>query len=66
MGPPELCDFTGLDVPLAVCESIFDELKRDEYAPPPPLIKRMIAAERLGRKSARGFCEYTHRRNRVA
>lgn len=59
MGPLELCDFIGLDVLLAVCESIFDEFKRDEYAPP-PLMKRMIAAGRLGRKSGRGFYEYTH------
>jgi 3-hydroxybutyryl-CoA dehydrogenase len=58
MGPLELCDFIGLDVLLAVCESIFDEFRRAEYAPP-PLMKRMIAAGRLGRKSGRGFYEYT-------
>lgn len=58
MGPLELCDFIGLDVLLAVCESIFDEFKRAEYAPP-PLMRRMIAAGRLGRKSGRGFYEYT-------
>jgi 3-hydroxybutyryl-CoA dehydrogenase len=58
MGPLQLCDFIGLDVLQAVCESLFDEFKRDEYAPP-PLMKRMIAAGRLGRKSARGFYEYT-------
>jgi 3-hydroxybutyryl-CoA dehydrogenase len=57
MGPLELCDFIGLDVLQAVCESIFDEFKRDEYAPP-PLMRRMIAAGRLGRKSGRGFYEY--------
>jgi 3-hydroxybutyryl-CoA dehydrogenase len=57
MGPLELCDLIGLDVLQAVCESIFDEFKRDEYAPP-PLIRRMIAAGRLGRKSGRGFYEY--------
>ena len=57
MGPLELCDFVGLDVLQAVCESLFDEFKRDEYAPP-PLMKRMIAAGRLGRKSGRGFYEY--------
>jgi 3-hydroxybutyryl-CoA dehydrogenase len=57
MGPLELCDFIGLDVLQAVCESLFDEFKRDEYAPP-PLMKRMIAAGRLGRKSGRGFYEY--------
>jgi 3-hydroxybutyryl-CoA dehydrogenase len=58
MGPLQLCDFIGLDVLQAVCTSMFDEFKRDEYAPP-PLMKRMIAAGRLGRKSGRGFYEYT-------
>jgi 3-hydroxybutyryl-CoA dehydrogenase len=58
MGPLQLCDFIGLDVLEAVCESLFDEFKRDEYAPP-PLMKRMIAAGRLGRKSGRGFYDYT-------
>ena len=58
MGPLELCDFIGLDVLKAVCGSLFEEFKRDEYAPP-PLMKRMIAAGRLGRKSGRGFYEYT-------
>jgi len=57
MGPLELCDFIGLDVLQAVSESLFDEFRRDEYAPP-PLMKRMIAAGRLGRKSGRGFYEY--------
>ena len=59
MGPLQLCDFIGLDVLQAVCTSMFDEFKRDEYAPP-PLMKRMIAAGRLGRKSGRGFYEYTN------
>jgi 3-hydroxybutyryl-CoA dehydrogenase len=58
MGPLQLCDFIGLDVLQAVCTSMFDEFKRDEYAPP-PLMKRMIAAGRLGRKSGRGFYDYT-------
>jgi 3-hydroxybutyryl-CoA dehydrogenase len=58
MGPLQLCDFIGLDVLQAVCESLFDEFRRDEYAPP-PLMKRMIVAGRLGRKSGRGFYEYT-------
>ena len=62
MGPLQLCDFIGLDVLQAVCTSMFDEFKRDEYAPP-PLMKRMIAAGRLGRKSGRGFYEYTEQRN---
>ena len=57
MGPLALCDLIGLDVLYAVGTSLFDEFKRDEYAPP-PLLKRMLAADRLGRKSGRGFYEY--------
>ncbi|HET6830792.1 MAG TPA: 3-hydroxybutyryl-CoA dehydrogenase [Solirubrobacterales bacterium] len=57
MGPLALCDLIGLDVLYAVGTSLFDEFKRDEYAPP-PLLKRMLAANRLGRKSGRGFYEY--------
>jgi 3-hydroxybutyryl-CoA dehydrogenase len=57
MGPLSLCDFIGLDVLYAVCESLYDEFKRDEYAPP-PLLKRMVASGRLGRKSGRGFYQY--------
>ena len=58
MGPLTLCDFIGLDVLHAVCNSMYDEFKLTEYAPP-PVIKRMIAAGRLGRKSGRGFYDYT-------
>jgi 3-hydroxybutyryl-CoA dehydrogenase len=57
MGPLTLCDFIGLDVLHAVCDSLYEEYKRDEYAPP-PLMKRMIEAGRLGRKSGRGFYDY--------
>jgi 3-hydroxybutyryl-CoA dehydrogenase len=57
MGPLVLCDFIGLDVLYAVCNSLYEEFKRDEYAPP-PLLKRMLASGRLGRKSGRGFYEY--------
>jgi 3-hydroxybutyryl-CoA dehydrogenase len=57
MGPLTLCDFIGLDVICAVCDSLFEEFKRPEYAPP-PLLRRMVAAGRLGRKSGRGFYEY--------
>jgi 3-hydroxybutyryl-CoA dehydrogenase len=57
MGPLTLCDFIGLDVLYAVCDSLYEEFKRDEYAPP-PLLKRMVASGRLGRKSGRGFYEY--------
>jgi 3-hydroxybutyryl-CoA dehydrogenase len=57
MGPLTLADFIGLDVLYAVCDSLYEEFKRDEYAPP-PLMKRMVAAGRLGRKTGRGFYEY--------
>ena len=57
MGPLTLCDMVGIDVLHAVCESLFAEFRRAEYAPP-PLLKRMLAAGRLGRKSGRGFYEY--------
>jgi 3-hydroxybutyryl-CoA dehydrogenase len=57
MGPLTLCDFIGLDVLYAIGASLYDEFKRDEYAPP-PLLKRMVASGRLGRKSGRGFYDY--------
>lgn len=57
MGPLTLCDFIGLDVLYAVCQSLYEEFKQAEYAPP-PLMKRMLAAGRLGRKSGRGFYVY--------
>ena len=57
MGPLTLCDFIGLDVLNAICVSLYEEFKRPEYAPP-PLMKRMIAAGRLGRKSGKAFYDY--------
>jgi 3-hydroxybutyryl-CoA dehydrogenase len=57
MGPLELCDFIGLDVLAAVCNSLYDEFKRPEYAPP-PLLRRLVAAGRVGRKAGAGF--YNH------
>jgi 3-hydroxybutyryl-CoA dehydrogenase len=57
MGPLQLCDFIGLDVLSAVCDSLYDEFKRPEYAPP-PLMKRMILAGKHGRKSGEGFYRY--------
>jgi 3-hydroxybutyryl-CoA dehydrogenase len=47
----------GLDIVCSVGNSLYEEFKRDEYAPP-PLLRRMIAAGRLGRKTRRGFYEY--------
>jgi 3-hydroxybutyryl-CoA dehydrogenase len=57
MGPLTLADFIGLDVLYSVCDSLYEEFKRSEYAPP-PLLKRMVASGRIGRKSGRGFYEY--------
>ncbi len=57
MGPLTLCDMIGLDVLYAVCGSLYEEFKRDEYAPP-PMMKRMVASGRLGRKTGHGFYEY--------
>ncbi len=57
VGPLTLCDLVGLDVMYAVCDSLYEEFKRDEFAPP-PLLKRMVASGRLGRKSGRGFYDY--------
>jgi 3-hydroxybutyryl-CoA dehydrogenase len=63
MGPLTLADFIGLDVLYAIGDSLYEEFKRTEYAPP-PLLKRMVASGRIGRKAGRGFYEY--RRERVA
>jgi 3-hydroxybutyryl-CoA dehydrogenase len=57
MGPLTLCDFIGLDVLYAVCDSLYEEFKRPEYAPP-PLMKRMVVAGKHGRKSGQGFYDY--------
>ena len=61
MGPLTLCDFIGLDVLYALCDSLYEEFKRPEYAPP-PLLKRMVVSGHHGRKSGRGFYEYESER----
>jgi 3-hydroxybutyryl-CoA dehydrogenase len=65
MGPLTLCDFIGLDVLYAVCDSLYEEFKRSEYAPP-PLLKRMVVAGHHGRKTGRGFYEYTPAEEKAA
>ena len=60
MGPLALCDFIGLDVLFAVCDSLYEEFKRPEYAPP-PLLKRMVVSGHHGRKTGRGFYTYGSR-----
>jgi len=58
MGPLTLCDFIGLDVLYSVCDSLYEEFKQPAYAPP-PLLKRMVVSGRLGRKTGRGFYDYS-------
>ncbi len=57
MGPFQLLDFVGLDTTYYIANIMFDEFREPAYAPP-PLLKRMVAAGRLGRKSGRGFYTY--------
>jgi len=57
MGPLTLADFIGLDVCLAILEVLHDGLGDPKYRPC-PLLRRMVAAGQLGRKSGRGFYQY--------
>jgi 3-hydroxybutyryl-CoA dehydrogenase len=57
IGPFALLDFIGLDTAYFVASIMFDEFREPAYAPP-PLLKRLVLAGRLGRKSGRGFYSY--------
>ena len=57
MGPLKLLDFVGLDTTYYISQIMFDEYREKRFAPP-PLLKRMVLAGRLGKKSGRGFYEY--------
>jgi len=57
MGPFTLLDLVGLDTTMYVAEVMFEEFREPRYAPP-PLLKRMVMAGQLGRKSGRGFYTY--------
>src|SRR3989441_3425637 len=57
MGPFTLLDFVGLDTTYYIANIMFDEFREPAYAPP-PLLKRMVIAGRLGKKSGRGFYSY--------
>jgi 3-hydroxybutyryl-CoA dehydrogenase len=58
MGPLALLDFVGLDTVGRIAEIMFEEYREQRFAPP-PLLLRMVAAGRYGRKSGRGFYDYT-------
>ena len=57
MGPLELLDLVGLDTSLAILEALYAEFKDPNYAAA-PVLRRMVSAERLGRKTSLGFYEY--------
>lgn len=57
MGPLALTDFIGLDTAARIGDIMFEEYREPRYAPP-PLLRRMVAAGLLGRKSGRGFYDY--------
>jgi len=57
MGPLELLDLVGLETSLAILEALYAEFKDPNYAPA-PILRRMVSAERLGRKSRIGFYDY--------
>jgi 3-hydroxybutyryl-CoA dehydrogenase len=58
MGPFELLDFVGLDTSQSVGEIMFDEYRERRVAPP-PMLRKLVAAGHLGRKSGRGFYDYS-------
>ena len=57
MGPLALADLVGLDTILFIANALYDELKDPKFAPP-TLLKKMVAAGWLGRKTGKGFYEY--------
>jgi 3-hydroxybutyryl-CoA dehydrogenase len=57
MGPFTLLDFVGLDTTRSIADIMFEEYREKRFAPP-PLLKQMVQAGRLGKKSGRGFYDY--------
>jgi 3-hydroxybutyryl-CoA dehydrogenase len=57
MGPFTLLDFVGLDTTYYIANIMFEEYREKRFAPP-PLLKQMVTAGRLGKKSGRGFYDY--------
>ncbi len=62
MGPLTLLDFVGLDTTYYIANIMFDEFKEKRFAPP-PLLKRMVLAGWSGRKTGRGFYDYSDPKN---
>lgn len=58
MGPLALLDLVGIDTSLAILEALYAEYRDPNYAPV-PLLKRMVTAGQLGRKSGKGFFDYS-------
>ena len=58
MGPFTLLDFVGLDTTLFIADAMYQEFKDPRYAAP-PLLRRMVLAGHLGRKSGKGFYDYS-------
>ena len=65
MGPFTLLDFVGLDTVYKISEIMFAEYRQQRYAPP-PLLKRMVLAGMLGKKSGKGFYDYSSTPPRVS
>lgn len=57
LGPLKLLDFIGLDTTLSIADVLYDAFRTDRYAAP-PLLRNLVAAGHLGRKSGRGFYTY--------
>lgn len=62
MGPFTLLDFVGIDTTYYIAEILFNEYRERRFAPP-PLLKRMVLAGMFGRKSGRGFYDYSDPKN---
>ena len=60
MGPFELLDVVGLDVSLAIERTLYNEFREAGFAPA-PLLEHLVTAGRLGRKTGKGFRDYTNR-----
>ena len=65
MGPFTLLDFVGLDTTYKIAEIMFGDYREKKYAPP-PLLKRMVIAGMYGRKSGKGFYDYSEDPPRVS